>query len=236
MKVLKTMSKKFCDSCEKNISASNWSYHIKTDKHLNGKPKLLKLNKTKKVFNCPECDYNSIYKQTVETHYKAKHTDEKVKKVYQFHCSLCDIDLFDNSALNIHVNSKKHYKLAMKDENRDKYCRIVGNVTINEIDECKKYSMIKDIKKTHVRKNKYSVDKEDPDEEDEVNEEKVKDEPNNDKYDALKHKLKILLTEQLKDHPKYKRLFSRAVAIKKRGDYKEMDEYYAYLLYDVLGI
>ena len=117
------MKVKYCETCEKEISCSNWSKHINTKGH---KVKCGEIEIRPKVYKCSfdDCEFETKSCASFSNHKRIYH----LKPIHKYHCELCKVNLKDDTALIIHrakfdTKSKSWPHIEkVRDANPDKFC------------------------------------------------------------------------------------------------------------------
>ncbi len=134
---------KYCDTCAKDINASNWAKHLKSKKHL---------NPVHNSLTCDQCDHTAASRQALYNHKQQKH-QALVKKTSNFFCNTCQIEIRDKAHAKAHIRSQGHKSKIF--QNNPEYVipsQIVGR---DKIDQSKKMNMIgkkKIVKKEAVKR------------------------------------------------------------------------------------
>lgn len=126
---------KFCEKCNKSVSKSNWSKHIKTKKHLK------EICET--IYKCKLCDFTSKYRQSIYNHNKIVHLG--IKHAKKFKCLICDLLIENKLKCTRHVISNKHISNVEHYRNKWNENKYIHKST-NKIIKSKMYDMLINIK------------------------------------------------------------------------------------------
>jgi hypothetical protein len=97
---------KRCDICNKEISKSNWSKHIKTKKHLRLEQEPREINEVVPIKRCDICNVD-VWGNHIKTTKHLNAVQARRERVQINHCGICNVDVLENERNN-HLKSPSH--------------------------------------------------------------------------------------------------------------------------------
>jgi hypothetical protein len=97
---------KRCDICNKEISKSNWSKHIKTKKHLRLEQEPREINEVVPIKRCDICNVD-VWGNHIKTTKHLNAVQARRERVQINHCGICNVDVLENE-WNNHLKSPSH--------------------------------------------------------------------------------------------------------------------------------
>ena len=110
--------KHYCEKCNyKTNIRHSLLQHFNSELHKTGQRGIKK--KAVEIYQCNDCEYNTIKKSNYLTHKLNNHSSiEERKKEFKYYCDICDFGVFTESSYKKHIESKVHQKInKIKQEN-----------------------------------------------------------------------------------------------------------------------